>query len=144
LCNPDWVDGFLDQLLRNFGDENRPVIVHPNENDRAHDYGKGLCIYCKMPNMALGYPSPYLRETYYETGILPLPSLLGQRGVPLRVLKGCMRSCRDPWVVGLRPWVYLIIIFTLVANFDHYTLRKRQNGIEVFDSKDPHIQRIDS
>jgi hypothetical protein len=34
--------------------------------------------------------------------------------------------------------------FTLIASNDYYTIRKSPGGIEVFDSKNTNIQRIDS
>jgi hypothetical protein len=34
--------------------------------------------------------------------------------------------------------------FTIVANNDYYTIRKRSGGIKVFDSKNTNIQRNDS
>jgi hypothetical protein len=57
LCNNlVWVESFLDQLLRNPGDENRPVAIPPSENDRAHDHNKGMCPYWEMPKYRFRLP----------------------------------------------------------------------------------------
>jgi hypothetical protein len=57
LCNNlVWVETFLDQLLRNPGDENRPVAIPPSENDRAHDHNKGMCPYWEMPKYRFRLP----------------------------------------------------------------------------------------
>jgi hypothetical protein len=46
LCNnPIQIDNFLDQLLQNPSDGNRPMTISPSENDGAHDHDKGMCLY---------------------------------------------------------------------------------------------------
>jgi hypothetical protein len=91
------------------------------------------------------YHYPNLRKGYIEVEILHSLNLLVRRGILLSASKGFMMSYWSLLGVGRQHYgVLIIFFFTLVANYDHYTIRKRPNGIEVFDFENTNIQLIDS
>jgi Putative gypsy type transposon len=145
LGNQEWADEFAQILVHFERRDGVPRVVAPDISDRAHDSYKGMVVYWKMPKCGFWLPlSKFSMDLLRTWDITPsqLTSTLWCVIISFEIMFHEFQkimSTDQPTLPVFDHYFHLMI-----ANHDYLVVKRRQGGLEIFDSSNPQISRIDA
>jgi Putative gypsy type transposon len=145
LGNQEWADVFAQVLVHSERKDVVPKVIAPDISDRAHDSFKGMTIYWKIPKCGFRLPlSRFTKDLLRAWDITPsqLTStswcVIVSFEITFHEFQGILGT--DQLTLPIFDHYFSLAI----ANHDYLSIKRRQKCLEIFDSSNLRISRIDA
>jgi Putative gypsy type transposon len=145
LDNQEWADDFAQVLVHFERRDGVHKVIAPDISDQAHNSFKGMSIYWKMPKYGFRLPlSKFVKDLLRAWDITP-SQLMSTSWCVLVSFEIMFHEFQE--ILGMDQPTLPVFdhYFNLaIANHDYLSIKCRQGGLEIFNSNNPRISRINA